>query len=174
MEAGVFFGVANFARSAPERLAMLAQHNIAFGPAIPLRQRQTMSRAKLSQIFAVWAERQRVRDRVAQIQREVAQERKQRESEKQAEIFARAQGKGPSPVPQSGVAGEMKKLLEGQALFDPGAGRILKNLGLKRGGLNSSWRGPIYSDAADATLDSTVPQAMPGRREKTAAPRLRG
>ena len=222
MEAGVFFGVAHFGRSMQERLALLAQHRIAFGPAIPLQSPRTRtpnslspsrgcregsrvpapassgffarqakqtrendrtgretimsreSKLKLAQIFAVWAERQRARARVAQIQRGVLQERKQREFEKQVAIFALAQGKAPSPVPQSGVAGQMEKLLKGQALFDPGQRKFWRISGSARVGRNKSWRGPVYSEAAGATLDSTVPQAMPGRREKTASPRLRG
>ena len=71
--AGTFFGVQHFGRRVRERLAVLAQHQIAFGPAIPLR--TIMSRE---------VERQRPRARVAQIEREVSQERKQREFEEQA------------------------------------------------------------------------------------------
>ena len=71
--AGTFFGVQHFGRRVRERLAVLAQHQIAFGPAIPLR--TIMSRE---------VERQRPRAGVAQIEREVLQERKQREFEEQA------------------------------------------------------------------------------------------
>ena len=71
--AGTFFGVQHFDRRVRERLAVLAQHQIAFGPAIPVR--TIMSRE---------VERQRAPARVVQIEREVLQERKQREFEEQA------------------------------------------------------------------------------------------
>ena len=71
--AGTFFGVQHFGPRVRERLTVLAQHQIAFGPAIPLL--TIMSRE---------VERQRPRARVAQIEREVLQERKQREFEEQA------------------------------------------------------------------------------------------
>lgn len=107
--------------------------------------------------------------RVRQIQREVLQERRRR-FEQHAAIFARARGEELSPVPQSGVALQMGKLLAGQALFDPAAARILENLGLTAG----SWKGLVYDGDNAAELDSATPKALDrGRREKTAAPRLR-
>jgi hypothetical protein len=118
--------------------------------------------------------RARLAARIDLIEREVTRERQRRQSEKQAAIFATARGEPSHPVPQSGVALEMAKQLAGQALFDEGASRILENLGLNPGGRNKSWSGPAYTENASAELDTTIPKAAPGGREKSVSPRIRG
>jgi hypothetical protein len=140
------------------RLAVMAEQNIAIGPAVLI---QLQPRTK---IMSEHIERRRMRRR-----REVLQERRYREFEEQAAIFAASRGEALSPVPESGVALKMAKLLAGQALIDPGARRILENLGLHPGELNSSWRGPVYT--GDPGPEEKA--LGRGRREKTSIPRVR-
>jgi hypothetical protein len=160
MQAGIFYGVTNFG----DRVRLFRHVPLKNKSAMRATPSRTSTPSPLSSLG--------VRRRVIGIKAEVARDRRQREFENRAAIFARAQGKAPSPVPQSGVAIEMAKLLAGQALFDSRAVKILENLGLNPSGRNKSWRGPVYSDAAEFELDG-APKALPGVREKTASPRVR-